>query len=197
MAPLALRPVLLLAALLALGEGVPEPENMLPGCPDIVLRSEWRGLPSRCLRPLNLPVEYVVISHTAGQPCFSPQECEQQMRNIQNYHMQTLGWCDIAYNFLIGEDGLIYEGRGWSIKGDHSGPTWNPISLGISFMGNFMNREPSPRALRAAQNLLRCGQMHSVFLPQYMIKGHRDVQRTASPGDMLYNKLQTWPHYRE
>ncbi|KAM9035877.1 peptidoglycan recognition protein 1 isoform 1-T1 [Sarcophilus harrisii] len=97
MAQPALRPVLLLAALLALGEGIPEPENMLPGCPDIVPRSEWRALPSRCLQPLSLPLEYVVVSHTAGQPCFSPQECEQQMRNIQNYHMQTLGWCDIAY----------------------------------------------------------------------------------------------------
>lgn len=43
-------------------------------------------------------------------------------------------------SFLIGEDGLVYEGRGWNIKGAHAGPTWNPISIGISFMGNYMSK---------------------------------------------------------
>lgn len=42
------------------------------------------------------------------------------------------------HSFLIGEDGLVYEGRGWKIKGDHSGPTWNPRAIGITFMGNYM-----------------------------------------------------------
>lgn len=42
------------------------------------------------------------------------------------------------HSFLIGEDGLVYEGRGWKIKGDHSGRTWNPRSIGITFMGNYM-----------------------------------------------------------
>ncbi|XP_043852595.1 peptidoglycan recognition protein 1 [Dromiciops gliroides] len=190
--------LVLMAALPVLGQEAPNPENMLPGCPDIVQRSEWMGLPSKCpKKSLNLPVEYVVISHTAGSPCFSPAECEQQMRNIQAYHMNTLGWCDIAYNFLIGEDGLIYEGRGWSIIGAHTGPTWNPISLGISFMGNFMERGPAPRAIRAAQSLINCGKLHGVLTPQYMIKGHRDIQRTLSPGAKLYSNLQSWPHYHE
>ncbi|XP_001363587.3 peptidoglycan recognition protein 1 [Monodelphis domestica] len=190
-------PLLLLAALPVWGQEPLNPDNMLPGCPDIVPRSEWGALPSSCLKPLNLPVEYVVVSHTAGQPCNSASSCEQQMRNIQFYHINTLGWCDIAYNFLIGEDGLIYEGRGWSTLGAHTGPAWNPISLGISFIGNFMERAPSPRALRAAQSLISCGLQHQAIARQYMIKGHRDVQNTASPGDKLYAKLRTWPHYRE
>lgn len=42
------------------------------------------------------------------------------------------------HSFLIGEDGLVYEGRGWTLKGDHSGKSWNPISIGITFMGNYM-----------------------------------------------------------
>jgi N-acetylmuramoyl-L-alanine amidase len=31
------------------------------------------------------------------------------MKATQNYHMDSLGWSDIGYNFLIGEDGRIYE----------------------------------------------------------------------------------------
>lgn len=46
-------------------------------------------------------------------------------------------------SFLIGEDGLVYEGRGWDIKGDHTGVTWNPMSIGISFMGNYMGKRPA------------------------------------------------------
>ena len=27
---------------------------------------------------------------------------------------------DIRYNFLIGQDGVIYEGRGWGVVGQHT-----------------------------------------------------------------------------
>ena len=27
---------------------------------------------------------------------------------------------DIRYNFLIGQDGVIYEGRGWNVAGQHT-----------------------------------------------------------------------------
>ena len=30
------------------------------------------------------------------------------------------GWSDIGYNFLVGEDGNIYEGRGWGKVGAHA-----------------------------------------------------------------------------
>ena len=33
------------------------------------------------------------------------------MKGIQNYHMDSRGWSDIGYNFLVGEDGRIYEVR--------------------------------------------------------------------------------------
>lgn len=32
----------------------------------------------------------------------------------------------------------MYEGRGWNFKGDHTGRFWNPMSIGITFMGNYM-----------------------------------------------------------
>ncbi|XP_037675852.1 peptidoglycan recognition protein 1 [Choloepus didactylus] len=163
----------------------------------IVPRKEWQALPSLCTQSLSQPVRYVVVSHTAGSTCNSPALCEQQARNVQFYHKQKLGWCDVAYNFLIGEDGLVYEGRGWDIKGDHSGRHWNPIAIGITFMGNYMERLPPTRALRAAQSLLACGVAKGALNPNYEVKGHRDVQQTLSPGDQLYQIIQTWPHYRE
>lgn len=40
------------------------------------------------------------------------------------------------YNFMIGEDGNVYEGRGWSMVGGYM-LYWNIVSLGIVVMGNF------------------------------------------------------------
>ncbi|XP_006871529.1 PREDICTED: peptidoglycan recognition protein 1 [Chrysochloris asiatica] len=171
-------------------------QNTKACCGTIVPRSEWKATASQCKQKLKLPVRYVVVSHTAGSTCDSPALCQQQARNVQHYQMQN-EWCDVGYNFLIGEDGLVYEGRGWKVKGDHTGVTWNPMSIGITFMGNYMERVPPPRALRAAQNLLACGVAVGALSPHYEVKGHRDVQQTLSPGDQLYSIIQTWPHYRE
>jgi len=37
----------------------------------------------------------------------------RKVRGIQDFHMNTKRWSDIAYSFLIGQTGTIYEGRGW------------------------------------------------------------------------------------
>nr|XP_044990133.1 peptidoglycan recognition protein 1 [Jaculus jaculus] len=166
-------------------------------CSPVVARSAWQARAPGCSQRLQHPLRYVVVSHTAGSPCHSPASCQQQARIVQHYHQQTLGWCDVGYNFLIGEDGNVYEGRGWNIKGAHTGPTWNPISIGITFMGNYMERVPPKRALQAALNLLDCGVARGFLRPKYEVKGHRDVQQTLSPGDQLYEAIQSWPHYRE
>uniref|UniRef100_A0A674JCU8 Peptidoglycan-recognition protein SC2-like n=1 Tax=Terrapene triunguis TaxID=2587831 RepID=A0A674JCU8_9SAUR len=107
-----------------------------PGCPRIISRRQWGARPPRSRVPLRTPVPYVIIHHTAGNRCTSQASCIQQVRGIQNYHMDTLRWPDIGYNFLIGEDGNVYEGRGWRTVGAHA-KNWNYKSLGFSFLGNF------------------------------------------------------------
>ncbi|KAB0398564.1 hypothetical protein E2I00_009915, partial [Balaenoptera physalus] len=109
-------------------------------------------------------------SGSLGSTCDTPASCLKQVQNVQHYHVRTLG------GFLMGEDRLQYEGRGWNTLGAHSGPTWNPIPLGISFMGNYMDRVPPPRAIRAAQGLLACGVAQGFLTPSYEVKGHRVVE---------------------
>ena len=66
------------------------------------------------------------------------------------------GWNDIAYNFLVCEDGRVYEGRGWTTEGAHT-LGYNAVSLGVCIIGDYTSRLPAPEALEAAQNLLECG----------------------------------------
>lgn len=57
----------------------------------------------------------------------------------QNYHMNQKKWNDIGYNFLVGEDGNVYEGRGWGQHGAHS-VSYNSKSIGICLIGNFVRK---------------------------------------------------------
>ena len=48
------------------------------------------------------------------------EECSAEVRKVQDFHMGPgRNWWDIGYNFLIGEDGRIYEGRGFDAQGAH------------------------------------------------------------------------------
>ena len=57
-----------------------------------------------------------------------------------------LGWDDIGYNFLVGEDGNVYEGRGWAHVGAHT-KHYNKISLGASVIGDYMKKLPNQKAV--------------------------------------------------
>ena len=66
------------------------------------------------------------------------------------------GWNDIGYNFLVGDDGNAYEGRGWYVQGAHA-QSYNNDAIGIVVMGDFTNQLPSQAALDALSNLMGCG----------------------------------------
>ena len=43
------------------------------------------------------------------------------IKAIQAFHMgPQRGWSDIAYNFIVLQDGRVFEGRGWNVQGGHT-----------------------------------------------------------------------------
>ncbi|KAJ8317240.1 hypothetical protein KUTeg_005144 [Tegillarca granosa] len=142
----------------------------------------------------HLPVDLFFIHHTSEQSCTDPAHCIKIVQGIQNYHIEHNGWWDIGYSFLVGEDGNVYEGRGWKRVGAHT-YGFNSRSLALSFIGNFENRVPNEKALNAAKALLQCGVQKGYLNPSYRLYGHRDALPTECPGTSLYNLINTWPHY--
>ncbi|XP_053865727.1 peptidoglycan-recognition protein SC2-like [Malaclemys terrapin pileata] len=165
------------------------------GCPTIITRSQWGARAPTSRTQLSTPVPYVIIHHTAGNPCTSQASCSQVVRGIQNYHMDSNGWSDIGYNFLIGEDGRVYEGRGWSSVGAHA-YGWNSNSLGFSFLGTFSSRAPNAAALNAAKSLIQCAVNRGSLSSSYTLKGHRNVSQTDCPANALYNVITQWPRFK-
>ncbi|GFS90433.1 peptidoglycan-recognition protein 1 [Trichonephila clavipes] len=123
---------------------------------EIVSREEWRARPPVRFRAMKLPLNHVIIQHTATTFCKTKPQCIRDIQFIQDYHLDYKGWGDIAYNFLIGGDGRVYEGVGWKNQGSHS-INFNSVSLGIAFIGDYTNVAPGQKSLNSTLNLIKCG----------------------------------------
>jgi len=165
-------------------------------CGDVrlVTRKEWGARDPASKSYMSLPVDYTFIHHTAGKTCYDIDTCKSVVRGVQNYHMDSQGWNDIGYSFLIGQDGNAYEGRGWGIQGAHT-VGYNSIAHAVSFMGNFDDELPNQKAMDAAQALIDCGVARGYIRSTYILRGHRDVADTACPGQTLYDEIKTWNNY--
>ncbi|GIY71896.1 peptidoglycan-recognition protein SC2 [Caerostris darwini] len=164
-------------------------------CPVIVSRAEWGAQPPKSAIALKVPVDHVIIHHTDGATSDSKEGCSKVIRQIQKYHVETKKWDDIGYNFVVGGDGRIYEGRGWKTLGSQA-KGYNSKSIGISFMGNYNKSEPSAAMLTAAKNLIEYGVLMKYISSSYELHGHRNVKCTDCPGASLYSIIEKWPRFK-
>jgi len=183
--------------------------------PEIVTRAQWGAdeslrvdEPSYARR-----LEFGVVHHTAGPTDYSEEDAPAVVRGIYAYHVESNGWSDIGYNFLVDRFGTVYEGRAGGITeaviGAHAGG-FNTGSVGVALIGTFMTEPPPAVALDAIERLLawkldvhhvdpattvtatsrgssRYPEGETVELNS--ISGHRDVSSTDCPGDSLYALL--------
>lgn len=82
--------------------------------------------------------------------------------------MNRIGWPDIGYNWLVGEDGRAYEGRGWDKIGAHT-YGYNDVAVAVSVIGDFTSRVPNAAAQSALVNIFNCA-IQQVRLHQLMSK---------------------------
>jgi len=161
---------------------------------ELVTRAEWGARPPTSISHIDGIVNMTFVHHTAMAFCYDKEACTEEMHEIQNLHMDVNGWSDIGYSFLIGEDGRVYEGRGWGVVGAHTA-NYNSFAYGFSVMGNFMDRSPNNAALMATQAIIDCGVEKGYLTAGYELFGHRDGRCTLCPGDYLYALIRGWPHY--
>lgn len=154
----------------------------------LVRRRDWGA---ESLKPNHDPmngVRRITLHHTDEVPGIRARSDREIVSAIQRYHRNSLGWADIGYHYLIGRDGLVYEGRSAHAQGAHSGGANNVQNLGIAVIGNFSRRMPSASQMSALQAFLEDRKrMHRVR--DNKIYGHRDLGPTECPGTSLYGWL--------
>ncbi|GJQ76918.1 PGRP-LA [Trypoxylus dichotomus] len=150
---------------------------------------DWGG--RRPLYEVNVtkPIHYVIISHSAGAKCTTFAECAAQMRNMQDLHVSTNS-PNIGYNFAIGGDGEIYEGRGWNTRNFHRDST-----IGVCFIGNYVYEELTDWMVDALIKLLESGLYHDELPQDYQIVAHNQTYATLSPGQNVYKVIKQFSNF--
>ncbi|MDQ3378902.1 MAG: N-acetylmuramoyl-L-alanine amidase [Actinomycetota bacterium] len=200
------------------------PENRIPfrtpaatTTPPIVPRLSWAADESIRRAPPAYAdqIRFSVVHHTAGQNDYSRAQAPAIVKGIQLYHVQSNGWNDIGYNFLVDRFGTIYEGRFGGVErnvvGTHA-QGFNTGSVGVALLGSYGNAAPSEAAQDAIAQLLswRLDLAHvdpttaltfvsggSNRFPSGVpvllrgVSGHRDTGFTECPGNQLYGRLNS------
>lgn len=157
----------------------------------VVSRLTWGARKAKTISRLALPAPNTFVHHTADLGPSSPTfDAEARfMQHTQAFHMDTKGWVDIAYSFVIMPSGTVYEGRGWGVVGAHTEGR-NSTSHGICFAGNFQKMIPTQSAMDSCVALIRDGIRQGFVKPGvHPTGGHRDVKATACPGVQLYLRI--------
>ena len=157
-------------------------------------------------KDLTWPLEYpeniskIIIHHTATTK--NLDNPAQAIRDIYYWHAISRGWGDIGYNYIIDQQGNIYEGRygGDGVVGAHAGKA-NVGSIGIAVLGNFEESEVPEPVMQSLSALIKAKASkyhmdtmgYSLFRSEMLpnVIGHRDVMSTSCPGKYLYAQLPT------
>lgn len=151
---------------------------------NIVTRSQWGARPpKRDPYVIGTPVAELWLHHTAGY-----ERGPSGVRAIQNFHMDTRGWNDIAYSWLYDPaDRTFYEGRGPGVAGGHT-KGHNTVSHALCVLGHYDEAVPLAHTV---EDLAAFCRWHGAqgYGPGAFTGGHRDVGSTSCPGDNLYRLI--------
>ncbi len=156
--------------------------------PMILPRAAWMARAPTC-RSLTNPYR-LVVHHTASptNDTFTP---EARLRQTQAFHMDTRGYCDIAYNFLMSRDARVWEGRGDGVLGGHT-LNQNGGNMALCIIGTYTTDTLTPQqSCGVAGWMAWQSSLHGITLNRTNIKGHREWGSTACPGDTVFAQLDT------
>jgi len=181
-----------------------------------VTREQWGA--SQC-PPRAAPdygeVKAVAVHHTVSLNDYTPEEAPQVVLAICRYHRNSNGWNDIGYNALVDRFGTIYEGRAGGLDQAVVGAQaqgFNSQTAGVANIGDYSSIAAGDAALQSTATYIRWklgvhGQPLSgpvtltsgggpesryaagTKVTVDRVLGHRDLGKTACPGDGLYDQL--------
>ncbi|CAH0716012.1 unnamed protein product, partial [Brenthis ino] len=165
-----------------------------------ITREMWLAMPynDTLIEDHFLPLMLVIVQHTVSAECNDFAQCAAELRTMQGSFIAHKHY-NIPYNFMIGNEGRVYEARGWNKEGAHT-LGYNRCSMGIGFIGDYREEKPhhsrvTELQLNRTKMLLDDGVRRGFLRPDFRIIGAKDVQLTASPGSNLYNAIRQMENF--
>jgi len=164
---------------------------------NFISRAEWQARLPKSVDHLAWSSIDTIYVHYTSMMSDETGDPKDKMRGIQNYHMDTKGWLDVAYNWAFARTGEILMGRGWNVKAGATGPE-NSHSTAFVFLGGdredrddvtAKGREALGKLIREAMRLKGSS---------LIVKGHTQapgsVGQTSCPGKELlsYIAMKGW-----
>ena len=157
--------------------------NMEVATVKIISRKMWGAKPAKSKDSKLGEVKGLVVHWSAYPVAVGNQAEMDQVVQIQKLHQDDRGWNDVAYNFLVGDTGQIYEGRGWGNRSAAQGGNNrqeinynNKHYVAVCWLGGSNPTDkPSAEALAAIKGLAE--------IVGGELKPHSDFKQTNCPGD--------------
>lgn len=107
--------------------------------------------------------------------------CFEKVRGIQNFHMDTRGWADIAYNLVVCGHGDIFVGRGPNVRNAANGGLRN--DNGEFYAICYLGGEGDAFTLDAKDGINDGAEFLS--MAQGVWRRHSDFVATSCPGPVI------------
>lgn len=158
--------------------------------------------------------QFLLVHHTASPNGYS--NARDVIRNVYGYQTgPEKGWNDVCYQFFVGRDGDVWEGRSGAlaspVRADATGGSQGFAQL-VCLLGDFTSVAPTSAALTAAAKVLAwladAYRMDTspgatttfvsrgsnkfpagTVVTTPIVAGHRDMTYTGCPGDTFYPLL--------
>jgi len=125
-------------------------------------------------------IDEVVVHHT-WRPEASDYRGIATVTGVRRYHMNVRGWSDNGYHVMIGPDGAIFLCRPMERSGAHVAGR-NAHTIGVSFIANFDNDEPTEYGGMQAGMLVVAALLDRFELGPHNIRFHREFASKTCPG---------------
>jgi hypothetical protein len=207
-------PVIALAGVFAVGRPAPAaaavaPVEVMPGL-SILPRDAWGAdLPPKGPLYREDP-KFLLVHHTASPNDYP--DARSLIRATYQWHTSsdaTKGWPDVAYEFFVGRDGLVWEGRAGALAGPvQASATGGSQGWGqlVCLLGDFTSVQPTAAAQTSLVKVLAWLADRYVIdttpgatvsfvsrgsqrwpagaaVTSSTIAAHRDMSYTSCPGD--------------
>lgn len=169
--------------------------------PELLERDQWcpdGSCPPNSTDPTSTVPTHLIVHHSAGPNGAS--DWAAVVRSFWDFHVNSNGWSDIGYNYLVDPNGILYEGRGNNVLGAHFCGK-NQRTMGVCVIGDFTEIKPTDEARAMLTKILAwkacdrdidpmgASQHNPYNEVQWNIAGHRDGCNTSCPGDAFYPQL--------